>query len=133
MNALDLAGVKGAQYADIRLVNTTQERWVVRNGVVDTLSNDQSFRLLRSYMNSRKDVSPYLFISNRMLPIDRRPLQSIEDFHPHFIDDGTEIIMPKPGTEYEELVALIAKSLIPEQTFKRDSGLRDPMATGRLM
>ena len=42
LNALDLAGVKGAQYADIRLVNTTQERLVVRNGVVDTLSNDQS-------------------------------------------------------------------------------------------
>ena len=32
LNALDLAGVKGAQYADIRLVNTTQERLVVRNG-----------------------------------------------------------------------------------------------------
>ena len=44
LNALDLAGVKGAQYADIRLVNTTQERLVVRNGVVDTLSNDQSRR-----------------------------------------------------------------------------------------
>ncbi len=42
LNALDLAGVKGAQYADIRLVNTTQERLVVRNGVVDTLSSDQS-------------------------------------------------------------------------------------------
>ncbi len=44
LNALDLAGVKGAQYADIRLVNTTLERLVVRNGVVDTLSNDQSRR-----------------------------------------------------------------------------------------
>ncbi len=42
LNALDLASVKGAQYADIRLVNTTQKRLVVRNSVVDTLSNDQS-------------------------------------------------------------------------------------------
>ncbi len=42
LNALDLSKVKGAEYADIRLVNTTQERLVVRNGVVDTLSNDQS-------------------------------------------------------------------------------------------
>ncbi len=42
LNALDLASVKGAQYADIRLVNTTQERLAVRNGVVDTLSNDHS-------------------------------------------------------------------------------------------
>ncbi len=30
--------------------------------------------LIRSYLNSRKDVSPYLFISNRVLPIDRRTL-----------------------------------------------------------
>ena len=42
LNALDLAGVKGAKYADIRLVNTSQERLVVRNGVVDNLSRDQS-------------------------------------------------------------------------------------------
>ena len=40
--ALDLAKVKGATYADIRLVHTEQERYVVRNGVVDTLSMDQS-------------------------------------------------------------------------------------------
>ena len=40
--ALDLAKVKGAEYADIRLVHTEQERYVVRNGVVDTLSMDQS-------------------------------------------------------------------------------------------
>ena len=42
LRALDLAKMKGAEYADIRFVNTTQERLVVRNGVVDTLSNDQS-------------------------------------------------------------------------------------------
>ncbi len=29
-------------------------------------------KLLRSYIKSRKDASPYLFISNRLLPIDRR-------------------------------------------------------------
>ncbi len=29
-------------------------------------------KLIRSYINSRKDVSPYLFISNRLLPIDQR-------------------------------------------------------------
>ena len=40
--ALDLAKVKGAEYADIRMVQTEQERYVVRNGVVDTLSTDQS-------------------------------------------------------------------------------------------
>jgi TldD protein len=40
--ALDLAGVKGAGYADIRVVQTDQEQYVVRNGTVDTLSVDQS-------------------------------------------------------------------------------------------
>ena len=40
--ALDLAKVQGASYADIRLVHTDQERYVVRDGAVDTLSMDQS-------------------------------------------------------------------------------------------
>ena len=40
--ALDLAMLKGAEYADIRVVETEQERYVVRNGAVDTLSTDQS-------------------------------------------------------------------------------------------
>ena len=39
---LDLAAVQGASYADIRLVNTDREWYVVRNGVVDTLSASQS-------------------------------------------------------------------------------------------
>ncbi len=42
LRALDLARVKGAGYADVRVVNTTQERLVVRNGVVETLSTDES-------------------------------------------------------------------------------------------
>ncbi|MCH8989507.1 MAG: TldD/PmbA family protein [Chloroflexi bacterium] len=40
--ALDLAVVKGASYCDVRLVETNQERFVVRTGVVDTLSSDES-------------------------------------------------------------------------------------------
>ncbi len=40
--ALDLARLKGAEYADIRIVQTDQERYVVRNGAVDTLSTDYS-------------------------------------------------------------------------------------------
>ncbi len=31
-------------------------------------------KLLRSYLKTRNDASPYLFISNRVLPIDRRTL-----------------------------------------------------------
>ena len=40
--ALDTAAARGAHYADVRLVQTSQERFVVRNGVVDTLSIDES-------------------------------------------------------------------------------------------
>ena len=40
--ALDTATVRGAGYADVRLVQTSQERFTVRNGVVDTLSSDES-------------------------------------------------------------------------------------------
>ena len=40
--ALDLAQVKGARYADMRVVHTRQERLLVRNGVAETLSGDQS-------------------------------------------------------------------------------------------
>ena len=40
--ALDLAEVRGAGYADIRIVRTGQERISLRNGVVDTLSVDES-------------------------------------------------------------------------------------------
>ena len=40
--ALDLARMRGAGYADIRVVLTNQERFSVRNGVVDTMSMDES-------------------------------------------------------------------------------------------
>ncbi len=40
--ALQTARLKGAGYADVRVVQTEQERYVVRNGAVDTLSMDQS-------------------------------------------------------------------------------------------
>ena len=65
LKAADLAQVKGAEYADIRLVNTMQERLVVRNGVADTLSRDQSIGLgvaaLEGSMRPfAKDVMPAL-------------------------------------------------------------------------
>ena len=40
--ALDLASVQGTSYCDVRLVETNQERFVVRSGAVETLSNDES-------------------------------------------------------------------------------------------
>ena len=42
LSTLDTAKVKGAEYADIRSVETSQERFVVRNGVVETITRDES-------------------------------------------------------------------------------------------
>ena len=42
LSTLDTAKVKGAEYADIRSVETSQERFVVRNGVVETITSDES-------------------------------------------------------------------------------------------
>ena len=43
--ALDTARQLGAQYADLRLVQNREERIVVRNGIVETLSADESMGL----------------------------------------------------------------------------------------
>ena len=40
--ALDTAAARGASYADARMVETSQERYSVRTGVVDVISNDES-------------------------------------------------------------------------------------------
>ena len=42
LSTLDTAKVKGAEYADIRSVETSQERFVVRNGAVETITTDES-------------------------------------------------------------------------------------------
>ena len=44
-SALDSARSRGAQYADLRIVRNREERIVVRNGVVETLSSDESVGL----------------------------------------------------------------------------------------
>ena len=43
--ALDTARVRGAEYADIRLVSNREQRIVVRNGVVETMTADESVGL----------------------------------------------------------------------------------------
>ena len=40
--ALETAKLKGAQYADIRVVHTTDQSLSVKNGVVDGLSSSES-------------------------------------------------------------------------------------------
>ena len=43
--ALDTARARGAEYADIRLVSNREQRIVVRNGVVETMTADESVGL----------------------------------------------------------------------------------------
>ena len=40
--ALDTAAARGATYVDARMVETAQERYSVRTGVVDVISFDES-------------------------------------------------------------------------------------------
>ena len=40
--SLDLAALRGTEYADVRVVRTDQERYLVRNGAVETISGEQS-------------------------------------------------------------------------------------------
>ena len=63
--ALDLARLKGAGYADVRVVQTEQEFYTVRNGAVDNIRADQSLGFgVRVLVNgawgfaSGRDLSP---------------------------------------------------------------------------
>ena len=63
------------QTADVDLQNAR----ITINRLKGSLSgtyplSPDTVKLLRSYLRARKDDSPYLFISNRKLPIDRRTL-----------------------------------------------------------
>ena len=65
LRALDLLRLRGAGYADVRTVTTLQERVVVRNGVVETLSADESLGFgVRALVNgcwgfaSSNDLTP---------------------------------------------------------------------------
>lgn len=54
-------------------------------------------KLLRSYLKTRKDDSPYLFISNRKLPIDRRTLLVLMKKY------GQEAGLPKDKQQFHAL------------------------------
>ena len=45
--ALDTASARGASYSDARMVDTAQERYSVRTGVVDVISTDESMGIGR--------------------------------------------------------------------------------------
>jgi integrase len=75
-----LAYRRGLRASEIGLlqrtdVDLTQGRITIRRlkGSLSPLQADV-IKLLRSYLRSRMDDSPYLFISNRGVPIDRRTL-----------------------------------------------------------
>src|SRR5512145_2737978 len=42
MRAIDRANLRGAQYADVRIVRTIAESLSVKNGIVDALNMDES-------------------------------------------------------------------------------------------
>ncbi len=102
-------------------------------------------KLIRSYLKTRKDTSPYLFISNRVLPIDRRTLLLLmkkygtiagipkekQQFHAlkhsigtHILDAGEDIYFAKDWLGHKNIQNTIIYS-------KFSTGTRD--ACGRKM
>jgi len=63
-------------------------------------------KLLRSYLRSRNDVSPYLFISNRNVPIDRRTLWHLMQKY------GEAANLPKQKRKFHVLKHSIATHLL---------------------
>jgi len=59
--ALETAKLKGAQYADIRVVHTTDQSLSVKNGVVDGLSSSESLGIRRS----NKVLSPMMLTKSK--------------------------------------------------------------------
>ncbi len=57
----------------------------------------ETAKLLRSYLSNRKDASPFLFISNRLLPIDRRTLLHLMKKY------GTAAELPREKQQFHAL------------------------------
>jgi TldD protein len=95
--ALDLAKVRGAQYADIRVVENNTERMAVKNGVVEDLNNNQSYgfgvRVLADGawgFASSRDVSPE--------EIDRITMLALEIARASALVPGEKIDLGPPVT-----------------------------------
>ena len=99
-------------------------------------------KLLRSYLKTRNDASPYLFISNRVLPIDRRTLllmmkkystvagipKEKQQFHAlkhsigtHILDAGEDVYFAKDWLGHKNIQSTIIYS-------KFSTGTRDARA-----
>ena len=64
--ALDTARNRGAQYADVRVVSNREQRIVVRNGVVETMTADESAGLgIRALYNGAWGFASTRDLTNR--------------------------------------------------------------------
>ena len=109
-------------------------------------------KLIRSYLNSRKDVSPYLFISNRVLPIDRRTLLKLmkkygsaarlpaekQQFHAlkhsigtHILDAGEDIYFAKDWLGHKNIQNTTIYSRFSTGT--RDARARKMFSSNRVV
>ncbi len=109
-------------------------------------------KLIRSYLNSRKDVSPYLFISNRVLPIDRRTLlvlmkkygavagipEEKQQFHAlkhsigtHILDAGEDIYFAKDWLGHKNIQSTTIYSKFSTAT--RDARARKMFSSNRVV
>ncbi len=109
-------------------------------------------KLIRTYLNSRSDASPYLFISNRVLPIDRRTLlvlmkkygtaagipQEKQQFHAlkhsigtHILDAGEDIYFAKDWLGHKNIQNTVVYSRFSTGT--RDARARKMFSSNRVV
>jgi len=109
-------------------------------------------KLIRSYLNSRKDASPYLFISNRVLPIDRRTLLVLmkkygsaagipiekQQFHAlkhsigtHILDAGEDVYFAKDWLGHKNIQNTIVYAQFSTAT--RDARARKMFSSNRVV
>ncbi len=107
---------------------------------------------IRSYLNSRKDASPYLFISNRVLPIDRRTLLVLmrkygsaagiptekQQFHAlkhsigtHILDAGEDVYFAKDWLGHKNIQNTIIYAQFSTAT--RDARARKMFSSNRVV
>ncbi len=109
-------------------------------------------KLLKSYIKSRTDASPYLFISNRCLPIDRRTLllmmkkygtvagipKEKQQFHAlkhsigtHILDAGEDVYFAKDWLGHKNIQSTIIYSKFSTGT--RDARARKMFSSNRVV
>src|SRR4030066_221968 len=97
MRALDLARLRGAQYADVRVVNHREESLLVKDGIVEELNSSETEGVgVRVLVNGA-----WGFASSRSLSgdvVDQITAQAMEIAHASALVSGEKVDLGSPVT-----------------------------------